>query len=127
MAKMKAPTRIDQDMASTILCVFGLSIIIVGISILCNRFALSTILSLLIGGAASVLNRYLYLIGVQIIKDNSSRKWLNTILIILRFTLMSSVALALLIIPGLNPYFGIISMFFSALSQLLINILQKSQ
>lgn len=124
---MNAPTRIDEDMTSTILCVTGLCVVIIGFSILFDRFALSTVFSLVIGGAASVLNRYLYLIGVQIIKDNSSRKWLNTILIILRFTLMSSVLLALLIIPGLNPYFGIISMFFSALSQLLINILQKSQ
>lgn len=122
---MKAPIRIAQDMTGTILCVTGLCVVIIGLSILFDRFSISTFLSLTIGASASILNRYLFLTGVQICKENSSHRRTYIFLIILRFILMSFVSLALLAIPELNPYFGIMAMFFSALSQLVINILRK--
>lgn len=122
---MKAPTRTDLDMTGTILCVTGLCVVIIGFSILFDRFSTSTVLSLAIGASASVLNRYLYLIGVKICKETSSHRHTHIFLIILRFILMSFVSLVFLTIPELNPYFGIMAMFFSALSQLVISVLQK--
>lgn len=122
---MKASTQTNRDISSTILCVTGLCIIIIGFSIIFDKFDLSILGSLTIGAGASILNRYLYL-SKQVLQKRGADNAIVICLQLLRIAFMSAVVLILLVLPGFNVFWGISAMLFSPLSQLIIYFIKKA-
>jgi hypothetical protein len=124
---MSFQTNEKMDIAGTVLCVSGLSIMVIGFFILTNMCDISIVLGIVIGSTASILSYFLQVLAGQISeKYNSKRAALVDILLrMFSILLIVTVAFIILLMPLFDNVTGIVSLFFAQISRVIISLIKE--
>lgn len=122
-------TKVKLNIAGTVLCVSGLSIMVIGFFILTDMYDISIVLGIVIGSTASILSYFLQVLAVQISeKYNLKRAALMALLSkMFGILLIIAVAFIILLMPLFNNVTGIVSLFFAQISRVIISLIKNEQ
>ncbi len=119
---MMSQTKVKRDIAGNVLCVSGLSFMMIGFFILSDKLDLSIALGFVIGSTASILYYFLQVLTMQISERYNLKKGALTFLLLKIFSILfiSAVAFIILLVPIFHDVTGIVSLFFSQISRVII-------
>ncbi len=119
--------KIKQEIASTSLCVAGLSFLLIGLYIFADKFNLSVILGTAIGGAASIGNFALNIYTSNYSAKYDQKKAARIVLLskVIRAFLMGIIVYFILLIPLIHNITGIIALFFPQISRVIRYIIKS--
>ncbi len=119
--------KIKQEIASTFLCVVGLSFMLIGLYIFADKFSLSVVLGTAIGGVASIGNFILNIYTAKYSAKYDQKKAARIVLHskIIRAIFMCIIVYFILLIPLIHNTTGIITLFFPQISRAIIYIIKS--
>ncbi len=123
---MKHQTKLQLEIMSTVFCVAGLSIFMIGFFIIAGKCDLSVILGTIAGSAASMLNYYLQILTVKIAVNYERDKAviMSRLLKVFRMLLICAAAFTILLLPELHDTTGIMALFFPQISRAVISVMK---
>ncbi len=123
---MKFQTKVKLDIAGTVLCVSGLSFMVIGFFILTDMCDLSRVLGIVMGSTASILNYSLQVLAMQSSAKYNFKKAALMALLSKIFGVLFIIAVAfiILLIPLFNNVTGIVSLFFTLISRAIISLIK---
>ncbi len=119
--------KIKQEIASTSLCVVGLSFMLIGFYIFSGMFSLSVILGTAIGGTASIGNFILNIYTAKYSSNYDQKKADRIVLYskVIRGFLMGIIVYFILLVPQIHNTTGILTLFFPQISRAIIYIMKN--
>ena len=119
--------KIKQEIASTSLCVAGLSFMLIGFYIFAGMFSHSIVLGTAIGGAASIGNFILNIYTAKYSSKYDQTKAARIILCskVIRAFLMGVIVYFILLVPQIHNTTGILTLFFPQISRPMIYIIKN--
>lgn len=119
--------KIRQEIASTTLCVVGLSFMLIGFYIFAGMFSHSIILGTAFGGAATIGNFILNIYTAKYSSKFDPKKAARIVLYskVIRAFFMGIVVYLILLVPQIHNATGILTLFFPQISRAIIYQIKK--
>ncbi len=119
--------KIKQEIASTSICVAGLSFMLIGFYIFTDMFSFSIILGTAIGGIASIGNFILNIYTAKYSSKYDPQKAARIVMHskVIRAFLMGIIVYFILLVPQIHNTAGIITLFFPQISRAFIYIIKN--